>query len=60
VVDRLAAESAASVQAPSVRKQLQEMGMTPATTTPVQFSEWIRKEIDHWGVVAKSANIRLE
>jgi len=60
IVDRLAAESAAAVNNPAVRKQLTDMGMTPATSTPAQFRDWIRKEIDHWGVVAREANIKLE
>ncbi|MGA0571342.1 Bug family tripartite tricarboxylate transporter substrate binding protein [Variovorax sp. VNK109] len=60
IVDRLATESTNAVNNPGVRKQLIDMGMTPASSTPAQFGDWIRGEIEHWNVVARSANIKLE
>ena len=60
IVDRLAHESAAAIASAGLRRQLVDMGMTPASSTPAQFGEWIRKELVHWGSVARAANIRLE
>jgi tripartite-type tricarboxylate transporter receptor subunit TctC len=60
VVDRLARESAAAVASPALRQQLLDMGLTPASSTPAQFAEWIRKELEHWSTVAKAANIKIE
>jgi len=44
---------------PEVRKQLEAMGAIPVGSTPEEFKKYVHSEIKKWGVVAKSANIKL-
>ena len=43
-----------------VRDRFTEQGLDPAPSTPEQFGAFIRSEIEKWGRVQKTANIRIE
>jgi len=49
-----------TLAAPEVRERFAHQGLTPMPTTPAQFGQHIRSEIEKWGKVAKAANIKVE
>ena len=45
---------------PEVRERFATQGLDAATSTPAEFGAHIRAEIEKWGKVAKTANIKVE
>jgi tripartite-type tricarboxylate transporter receptor subunit TctC len=45
---------------PEVREKFASQGLDVASSTPEQFGAHIRAEIEKWGRVAKTANIKLD
>jgi tripartite-type tricarboxylate transporter receptor subunit TctC len=43
-----------------VRDRFTDQGLDPAPSTPEQFAAYIRSEIEKWGRVQKTANIKVE
>ena len=60
VVNTLHAEIGKVLALPHVRQRIAEMGGTSLPMTPAEFSAYVRAEIEKWGQVAKSANIRAD
>ena len=60
VVSRLSAEAAKTLQHPDVRKRLVDIGLDPIGSTPQEFAEKIRADLDKWGRVIRTANIKLD
>lgn len=57
---RLNGDIAKALQAPEVREKLASLGAELGTSTPEAFGVLIRDEIEKWGRVVRSANIRIE
>jgi len=49
-----------AMQAPEVRRKLDEFGLVVRGGTPQEFSALIRADLDRWGKVVRAGNIRLE
>jgi tripartite-type tricarboxylate transporter receptor subunit TctC len=45
---------------PAVREKSERTGNFPVTSSPEQFSVFIRKEADRWGKVMKEAAIKID
>lgn len=60
VVAALHAEIAKVLALPHVRQRIAEMGGASLPMSPAEFSAYVRAEIEKWGQVAKSANIRAD
>jgi len=45
---------------PDTRAKLATMGFDPVASSPQEFSQWIRSEIDRWGKVIRDAGIALQ
>lgn len=60
VVNRLSAEAAKTLQHPEVRKRLVDIGLDPIGSSPQQFADKIRADLDKWGRVIRTANIKLD
>ena len=60
VVDRLHAETVAVMSSPEVREQVMNQGAEPKTTTPAEFSRFIRAEYERIGRVVKTAGVTAE
>lgn len=60
VVNTLHAEIGKVLAMPHVRQRIAEMGGATLPMSPADFSAYVRAEIDKWGQVAKSANIRAD
>jgi tripartite-type tricarboxylate transporter receptor subunit TctC len=60
IVTRLNAESVKAMAAPDMRERLAVEGADPTSTTPEQFTAFLRTEIDKWGKVVRAAQIKAE
>lgn len=60
VIAKLNREINAILAMPDVKASLAKAGMTAVGGTPEQFGAHISSEIDRWGKVIKSRNIRIE
>jgi tripartite-type tricarboxylate transporter receptor subunit TctC len=49
-----------AVATPAVRERFAAVGADPATTSPEEFTRFIKSDIDKWGKLAKSAGIVIE
>ncbi|MBI4536584.1 MAG: tripartite tricarboxylate transporter substrate binding protein [candidate division NC10 bacterium] len=57
IVNRLNAEWIKIAAMPDTKEQIQKVGLDPLSSTPEEFSEFIKAEIARWGKVIKGANI---
>ena len=60
VVTRLSKETIAAVESPEVRERITAAGGEARSSTPEQFSAFIKDEIARWGRVIKAAGVRVE
>ena len=60
VVARLSKETIAAVESPEVRDRIMAAGGEARSSTPEQFSAFIKEEIARWGRVIKAAGVRVE
>ena len=58
IIVKLNQEFARILAAPEVREKLLNVGMEPTTTTPEQYTEFVKAEITKWARVVKNAGIR--
>ncbi len=59
-ITRMRDAAAKAVNEPAVRARLADLGLFPAATTPAQFGETIRKEIEKMQGLAKQTGISIE
>lgn len=59
IVARLNAEFGKALNSPDTRQRLFGLGVDPAGSTPEQFSEAIRNEIQQYGKIVKSTSARV-
>jgi tripartite-type tricarboxylate transporter receptor subunit TctC len=60
VVNRINAEMKKAVANPDFTRQLVALGLEPASSTPVEFQNMIRTELERWRKVIKEAGITAE
>jgi tripartite-type tricarboxylate transporter receptor subunit TctC len=60
VIDRLHREIVRIVALPDVRERLSALGFEPIASTPEEFSDRIKWEIDKWAKVIRAANIKAQ
>ncbi|HEX6008105.1 MAG TPA: tripartite tricarboxylate transporter substrate binding protein [Burkholderiales bacterium] len=60
VVARLNAETVKILRLPEVRELVHKMGYEATGTTPEELDRFLRKEMELWAKVIRSANIRLD
>ena len=60
IVDRLSKETLAIMRDPAVVKLLTDQQVTPYALGPDQMGELIRKDLDKWAKVVKTAGIKVE
>jgi len=60
IVDKLNRELARIMASPEVREKLLNVGMEPTTSTPEQYTEFIKAEVVKWTRVVKAAGIQAE
>ena len=60
VIDRLHREIVRIVALPDVRERLSALGFESIASTPEEFADRIRWEIDKWAKVIRAANIKAQ
>jgi tripartite-type tricarboxylate transporter receptor subunit TctC len=60
IVERLNKEIARAVANPKIAQLYVTLGTQPLSNTPDEFSAFIKAEIDKWGKVIKTANIKAD
>ena len=60
ILDKLSAEIARILAMPEITKRIVGMGLSPFVSTPDQFAELMKKDMEKWRKVIVSANIKLK
>src|SRR5216684_2561169 len=60
IVDKLQAEVAKILADPAIKAKADASGLFPATSTPAEFSAFIRKEAQRWSAVVKETGMKDE
>ena len=60
IVDKLNAEINKAINRPDVKEAWDKQGAAALTMTPAEFEAYLRKDIDKWAQVVKSAGIKPE
>ena len=60
IVAKLNAELRTAMTDPEMRQQMAAVGVDPATSTPQEFGDIIRKDIAKWAAVVKATGARLD
>jgi tripartite-type tricarboxylate transporter receptor subunit TctC len=59
IVDKVQGEVVRMYADPVIADKLQKSGITTASSTPEEFTAFVRKELDRWGQVFKDSGIQL-
>jgi tripartite-type tricarboxylate transporter receptor subunit TctC len=60
IVSRLGSEIAKIVHSAEIKQRFNGMGVEPVTSTPEEFSRYIREQVTKWSGVIKSSGAQLE
>jgi tripartite-type tricarboxylate transporter receptor subunit TctC len=60
VVARLSAEIARAMQTPEMRERFTNIGLDPVTMTPEETVAFIRQDIERYGQIVRSANVKID
>ena len=60
IVTRLNAELVKAMHAPDLKERLEAMATDPATSTPEEFADYIKREIAKWGEVVRQAGLKAD
>ena len=60
IVNRLSAETAKIVADPAIRQRFEQIGIDAAGTTPQETAKFLSDEIEKWGKVIRTANVKPE
>lgn len=60
VVETLNKSIRAALAKPEVRERLEALGAVPADTTPQEFAQFIKTEVDTWGPVVKASGAQVD
>ena len=60
IVDKLQREVAKALADPAIKSKADASGLYPATTTPAEFADFIRKEAQRWSAVVKESGMRYD
>ena len=60
IIDKLHAEVAKILADPAIKSKADASGIFPATSTPAEFSAFIRKEAERWSTVVKDSGMKYD
>jgi tripartite-type tricarboxylate transporter receptor subunit TctC len=60
IVAKLYQEAAKALRRPEVKERFDGLAMDVSASTPEEFTAFIRKQIETWTVVARTANVRAD
>ena len=59
IVDKLHADTVKALADPDVKKRFHDLGVEPVSSSPAEFSAFIRAEMDKYAKLIKEANIKV-
>jgi tripartite-type tricarboxylate transporter receptor subunit TctC len=59
IVEKLAAAIREALKAPDVQERLAQLAFQPAGTTPANFAEIVKADLEKWGPIVKSTGFSL-
>lgn len=57
---RLTAECQQVITSPEIKDRFLSIGIEPLNMTPVEFSDFLRRQSDNYATIARQANIKAE
>lgn len=60
IIEKLNAATVSAMQDPQARDALRQMGAQPVTSTPQEFAQFYRNEVEKWRAVVLKADIKME
>ncbi len=60
IINRLNSELVRAMHAPELKERLASLGTDPKTSTPEEFADYIKQEIDKWGKVIRAAGLKAD
>ncbi len=60
IVDKTNRDVVAVLEQPGIRQKMEQVGITPVTSTPQQFAEYLKTEMDKWRQVIRDAKITID
>lgn len=60
IIQRINTEVVKFMHTPEIKKQLAASGLDPVTSTPAEFSAFLRADMEKWSRVIREANIRVD
>jgi tripartite-type tricarboxylate transporter receptor subunit TctC len=60
IIQRLYEEITKALNNPTVKEKLAALGVQPMLMTPIQFDEYVRKELEQNAILVKAAGIKVE
>lgn len=59
IINRLAEATIKVLQTQEIKERFAAISATPVGSSPAEFSQYVRDEVQKWGKVAKEANVQL-
>jgi tripartite-type tricarboxylate transporter receptor subunit TctC len=60
IIDKVHDEVVKTLTDPALKEKSERTGNTPVTSTPEEFSAFIRKEAERWRRVIKDTNLKFD
>jgi tripartite-type tricarboxylate transporter receptor subunit TctC len=60
IINKINADTLAVLAEPRVKERLEELGVTPASSTPEELSRYLKAEMDKWGPIIREAKITID
>ena len=60
IVAKVSGELVKMLKAPEMKEKILQQGGLASGNTPEEFTAYVKAEIDKWGAVVKSANIKAD
>jgi tripartite-type tricarboxylate transporter receptor subunit TctC len=60
IVERYAQAMQAIVRLPDVQERIYSMGFEPLGSSPIEFAQQLREDVERWSRIARESNIQLE
>jgi tripartite-type tricarboxylate transporter receptor subunit TctC len=58
IIDKLRAEVVKIIRSPETQARFESEGTLPATTTPEEFAQYLKQEVEKWGRIVKQHGIK--
>lgn len=60
IVNKINRDVIAALAEPAIKQKLEQLGVTPVSSTPQAFAEYLKTEMSKWGQVIRDAKIAID